>query len=691
MTVTGYGERFFNVRSDELRGLANLTTLDFSDNDITWLPENFFRGVSGLVSVDFSGNPAPITLTGEVVDQDFNAAGDPQAFIVRNSHGAPFDMEFGLSATLANPREAVQMYLDGSADTAITKVTIPRGATDSPLVRVKRATGATGTGPLAGVRITNLEYVDPLAGDTDATPFADRKAGLLASFNPAVLDVKTPDGPPPLPPPLPLPQLSISADGRQILEDDDASEVTVTLQLNRAVVATDGPIHGHLALSYKEPAALNGIDYRISHGGASIPGDKIQFDFGIGESVKTFEITPIKDGDLEPMLEDLVIKLWEGGVGYTRPSVVADITVSVNEGICDRTPQVETAIYALMPAADREKHCNDSTITPEYLEARKGTLDVIRASALQSLDLRHLTGVRGLDLRDSARIKRLPYGLFDGITLTRLRTSRYAQGLRWSANLERTRVENGNCHMDFRADVGFPFPQLIQYEVDLVEEEDLLSETYNSPGVRYVQDFLEFVESETVAAQVVAVYARAQFFYPEKRITFVEHPFVRCTNAPRSAAARGSSGTTGLPTVSVTSSGSGTRQTREAGSTEAAGHDTLHVTLDSSVDWDVHVPFWVTKPSGATDSDLGEELVGFSWATVPAGQIQGTMNLDLEVLRGYTTDIPSDVTYQLSPPKPTVDGYNLSGTCTTAKKSGSAVTDVCGTNPNDDDDATAVK
>ena len=680
LDVSGYGRMFNNVRAYDFRDLDNLTTIDFSRNEIRGLPNNFFTGATGLVSADFSGNPETFVLTGDLVGQGF-VDGVPGAFVVRVPEGVPFDTKFMLSAAVADPNFPVSMFVDGEA---VDDVTIPRGATGSPTVTVK----SNGESPfsMAIIELTGANFVDPLLGDNGVTAFTVRSAGLAAAYDDNHLDVRI-SGTVPIRPSMP-PVLSVSVDGSQIMEDDPHSKVTVTLSLDRVIGDTDPTARGRIFLTNLEgnPSAVNGYDYRISNDDGVYDNALIPFAFSSGDRVQTFDITPISDDELEPMLEYLVVAIWVGGEGYTLENADVAIPVSVNEGICDRTSAVRSAIVALMPQGDQGNDCYDSVITPEYLQGLVGTLDVNGATGLQSFDLQHLSGVRGLDLRDSSKIDHLPAGLFDGITLTTLRTSPIDRGLKWSARLRQTRVQDGFCFMDFEADVGFPFKHLIVYEVDSVVEEGLPGERYNQPGVLHIEDFLHFDDAETVAAQVVSVYNQGQFLYPEKKITFVEHPRELCSDEPRTAASQALRGASEWPTVSVNSSSSSAARNRHGGGTEATPHDTLHVDLDSAVEWDIHVPFWVTTLSA--DADLGEQLVGFSWATLPAGHTRATMNLDLDVLRTYTSNIPSNVTYQLSPPVPTLAGYSLSKNCTSATKEDGNVTDICGRSLTGDGGAT---
>ena len=85
-------------------------------------------------------------------------------------------------------------------------------------------------------------------------------------------------------------------------------------------------------------------------------------------------------------------------------------------GICSRSPAVQTAIIAKVPATT----CN--TVSDEMLNAATGTLDLSSASlsALQAGDLDMLTGLQGLNLADNS-LTALTAGIFDDLgALTKL-------------------------------------------------------------------------------------------------------------------------------------------------------------------------------------------------------------------------------------------------------------------------------
>ena len=88
-------------------------------------------------------------------------------------------------------------------------------------------------------------------------------------------------------------------------------------------------------------------------------------------------------------------------------------------GICSRSPAVQTAIIARVPAT------NCATVTDDMLYALTGTLDLVRdgINALRPHDFNMLTGLQGINLANN-RLTTLPEGIFTDLTsLTSLNLS----------------------------------------------------------------------------------------------------------------------------------------------------------------------------------------------------------------------------------------------------------------------------
>lgn len=77
-------------------------------------------------------------------------------------------------------------------------------------------------------------------------------------------------------------------------------------------------------------------------------GSRGQIRFEAGDSRKTFEITIQDDDDIEPTRETFAISLDppQEGAGYVLGSTTTAI-VTIDEGVCDRTPRVREALVAL--------------------------------------------------------------------------------------------------------------------------------------------------------------------------------------------------------------------------------------------------------------------------------------------------------------------------------------------------------
>ncbi len=105
--------------------------------------------------------------------------------------------------------------------------------------------------------------------------------------------------------------------------------------------------------------------------------------------------------------ETFTVSLRDSG-GYV-PAGTRTVTVEVEEGVCDRTPQVRDA---LMAAIGRD---GCAGVTNEDL-ADVVDLDLsgLGIERLSSRDLLGLSGLRGLDLRDN-ELQTLPAGIFEGL------------------------------------------------------------------------------------------------------------------------------------------------------------------------------------------------------------------------------------------------------------------------------------
>ena len=222
--------------------------------------------------------------------------------------------------------------------------------------------------------------------------------------------------------------------------------------------------------------------------------------------------------------------------------------------------------------------------------------------------------------------------------------------------------------MDFMADKGFPFWQLVKYQYVDTEDGTIRSDITNAPGVLVKENFLTFAPT-TAEAQIRAVYATSQFIHPERRLRFKRSPAAKCGSDPstRSASQVGDPST--WRSVSIKANNSNAR---------SAHNSPLELEVAKAMDWDVSVPYVVTTPSNEDDPSSDPQLVGFSWVDIPAGTRTAALDIDLDSLRIYTSDIPTNVTYLLSPPIGNDAGYHLDNACSEAKLSGGSATEICG-------------
>ncbi len=114
------------------------------------------------------------------------------------------------------------------------------------------------------------------------------------------------------------------------------------------------------------------------------------------------------------------------GSPYRIGSTHVKTTVTIKDGICDRTEQVRNELLAVLPASG----CAD--VTSEQLSQFTGRLDLSddddeEDNDIQELkpdDFRGLSGMGTLILNDN-ELRRFPDGLFDGLSgLTRLYVQR---------------------------------------------------------------------------------------------------------------------------------------------------------------------------------------------------------------------------------------------------------------------------
>ena len=126
--------------------------------------------------------------------------------------------------------------------------------------------------------------------------------------------------------------------------------------------------------------------------------------FGAGEVTAFVEIPILDDDDIEPAREFLAVELLRTQTDATFDVNVS--TLSIHEGVCDRTAALRDALRDGQPC---------SAPTPQTL-ARRQNLDLRDQgiAALRADDLLGLTGLQALRLQGN-RLSELPAGLFKGV------------------------------------------------------------------------------------------------------------------------------------------------------------------------------------------------------------------------------------------------------------------------------------
>ena len=130
-----------------------------------------------------------------------------------------------------------------------------------------------------------------------------------------------------------------------------------------------------------------------------------------GQREAVIEIPVHDDGDIEPPRESFAVTLLQSPEQLQEFSIgVATATVTITEGVCDRTVQVRNAVRRSLPC---------TAVSAEDLAGvRVLSLPRRDVAALRALDLSGLTGLRKLDLSENGLVE-LPAGLFAGLTALR--------------------------------------------------------------------------------------------------------------------------------------------------------------------------------------------------------------------------------------------------------------------------------
>ncbi|MYG50021.1 MAG: leucine-rich repeat protein [Gemmatimonadales bacterium] len=278
-------------------GLTNLEWLFLPGNRIRSLPPNVFLGLSKLRHVSLNRNPGtPFPLVVEIVrtdSQDLHAPG-PARVAVRIAEGAPFTTRLPLSVlggTLSAETAVIEAGRASSDD-----ITLSRGEDGAAGALVAVGSVPALPGSFGGIV---LEAAEP-----------------VAMFRPTV------------------PVARLGAWSAAAAEGDTAT----------VVVSLSAPLTSTVTLDYSIGPDDDGTTPRADgsdHAGGS--GGTIEIAAG---TTRALIRVPINDDDeIEPPQESFLIELTEPGgdspyaIGYPNFT-----TVTIEEGVCDRTRQVAREI-----------------------------------------------------------------------------------------------------------------------------------------------------------------------------------------------------------------------------------------------------------------------------------------------------------------------------------------------------------
>ena len=289
------GEMFVN--------LPQLDTLLLNHNQLVDLPRDFFLGTSGLGYLNLLGNPGspfPLAMQLRRTDHTDLLAPGPATVDIRIAQGTPFEI-------------GVPMSADGgelSADSAVMEA----GSTHSTEVSVVRtADGQGGTLVSAG----SADMPEGMWGITIGEP------------DPIVLFPPTGDH-------VVLSTGSISA--------PEGARPGLAVLLNPP---PSSPLTLTYSLGIDDDPATDDAD-SVDFNGAVLD----TLNIGAGTIRATIEVAIADDDDIEPPRESIILSLHEPGeetgyvLGYPREAVL-----TIEEGVCDRTPQIRDGLVRRANAA----------------------------------------------------------------------------------------------------------------------------------------------------------------------------------------------------------------------------------------------------------------------------------------------------------------------------------------------------
>ena len=344
---------------------AGLTNLDLADNSVGSLPDGIFNGLAQLDALKMAGNPgAPFLFV-----IDLTQTG-PTTMAATLSQDAPFPIAAQLTArhTALSP-ESVSIAR-ASKDSGIFTMTLDRDNATEVTVGV--------TSP----RFTSGAHsgIQAAAGDELQPEFPQVVSITINSLN--AVEGETVD-------------IGVRADRA----DDEDTTIRYAIRPDADPDTADAS-----AADYTDPG----------NGQVTIPS---------GETGASIRITIIRDQDSsETRNETLLVSLLEPAQGKEDDywlATAVDTTLTIQTGICDRTPAVYEAVV------DRLRNINTGTlppvsqcsdVVPEHLPLVTWVdLSNQNIATFRDHDFEGLSGVSVLNLDDNP-ITTLQDGLLDGLT-----------------------------------------------------------------------------------------------------------------------------------------------------------------------------------------------------------------------------------------------------------------------------------
>ena len=393
--LTLHGNELTTLPPGVFADLGSLEILTLYGNQLTMLPPGVFSGLSSLKALqlhDNPGTPFRLTLGLEAVDEapDVNltrlasllSANTPVTVKLTLREGAPYPLTLALTAS------GVQLSADS--------VTIPAGGTQSETFAMTRNTGAN------RVRV---DFSAPPSPPNDCPEEEKRQGQCFTGFEIV--------GAPPI---------------------DLALDPSISFEESEIEAAEGATINA--VFNIQPPVAMQTIvRYRLTPGTADV-NDYVDV-AGNGEVVVpadatsgTIRISIVDDELIERARDTFSLNLVDSD-NYALGSP-SRIEISIREGVCDRTPQVQDAILGKLSSVD---DCAD--VTDGNLSGIQGDLPLNDKSItnLKEKDFSGLTSLEELRLQDNDLRGSLPANLFAGLQALRGLQFQNNQVSTWPASI----------------------------------------------------------------------------------------------------------------------------------------------------------------------------------------------------------------------------------------------------------------